>query len=94
MVPKELAHLFWDIDLTTFDPLAYPDYTIFRLLEYGDGNAFRWLGATFAEDDIRRVLRTERRLSPRSATFWALVYGIPKSEIAALGEEAIVRADA
>jgi hypothetical protein len=94
MVPKELAHLFWDIDLTTFDPRAYPDYTIFRVLEFGDENAIRWLRATFAEDEIRRVRRAERRLSPRSATFWALVYGIPKSEVAALEEETIVRAGA
>jgi hypothetical protein len=41
----------------------------------------------FAEAEIRRVLRTERRLSPKSANFWALVYGIPTEQIAAFREQ-------
>ena len=84
MVPKDLRALFWDVNAATFDPAAYPDYTIFRVLEYGDVDAVEWLRGLFPEDEIRRVLRFERRLSPKSATFWALVYGIPTDEIAAL----------
>ena len=84
MIPNELQTLFWDIDLAGFDPAAYPDYTILRVLEYGDVAAFEWLRTLFAEAEIRRVLQTERRLSPKSATFWALVYGIPAAEVAAL----------
>jgi len=87
MVPNGLHTLFWDINLTDFEPTAYPDYTIFRVLEYGDVAAFAWLRETFADDEIRRVLRTERRLSPKSATFWALVYRIPANQIAALHEQ-------
>ena len=33
--------------------------------------------ANFSEPEILRVLRAERRLSRKSANFWALVYGIP-----------------
>lgn len=84
MVPKELLSLFWDVDSATFDPAAYPDYTIFRVLEYGDVDAVEWLRGLFPEDQIRRALRLERRLSPKSATVWALVYRIPTGEIAAL----------
>jgi hypothetical protein len=84
MVPNELQTLFWDTNLHDFDPTAYPDYTIFRVLEYGDVAAFDWLGRTFADAEIRRVLRNERRLSPKSATFWALVYGLSTDEVAAL----------
>ena len=36
--------------------------------------------------DIRRVLKSERRLSEKSATFWALVYEVPSSEVAALNQ--------
>ena len=86
MVPNELQALFWDINLTDFDPVAYPDYMIFRVLEFGDVAAFRWLKLTFAEEEIRRVLKSERRLSPKSATFWALIYDIPEADIAALRE--------
>ncbi|MFZ3211212.1 MAG: hypothetical protein WA188_06820 [Terriglobales bacterium] len=84
MIPSNLQTLFWDTNLATFDPTAYPDYTIFRVLEYGDEPAVEWLRQTFSEAEIRRVLRTERRLSRKSANFWALVYGIPPGEVAAL----------
>ena len=84
MVPNTLQALFWDTDLSIFQPSAYPDYTIFRVLEYGDDEAIAWLRETFSPPEIRRVICTERRLSPKSATFWALVYGIPVVDVVAL----------
>src|SRR5450631_1257941 len=36
MVPNTLQPLFWDTNLSTFRPAAFPDYTAFRVLEYGD----------------------------------------------------------
>jgi len=86
MIPSDLQTLFWDTNLDTFTPKAYPDYTIFRVLEYGDDAAIAWLRETFSETEIRRVLRSEHRLSQKSATFWALVYGVPSREVAALEE--------
>jgi hypothetical protein len=84
MTPSHLQTLFWDTDVTNFNPEAYPEYTIFRVLEYGDEAAVGWLRETFHESEIRRVLCTERRLSPKSANFWALAYKIPSREVAAL----------
>ncbi len=84
MVPTHLQALFWDIDVTSFNPRAYPQYTIFRVLEHGDEAAVAWLRETFSESEIRTVLCTERRLSRRSANFWALIYKVPCGEIAAL----------
>jgi len=84
MIPSDLHGLFWDTDLNAFVPEAYPDYTILRVLEWGDERAVRWLQQTFPDAEVRRVLSTERRLSERSANFWALVYQMPHSEVAAL----------
>jgi hypothetical protein len=84
MVPSNLRSLFWDTNLDAFSPEAYPDYTIFRVLELGDDAAVTWLRQTFPEREILRVLSTERRLTPRSANFWALVYGLPPGQVAAL----------
>jgi len=84
MIPSNLQTLFWDTNLETFAPEAYPDYTIFRVLELGDEAAVEWLRKTFSEAEIRRVLSTERRLSEKSANFWALVYRVPSREVAAL----------
>lgn len=84
MLPNTLQPLFWDTNISTFQPASYPDYTILRVLEYGDDEAIAWLRTTFSASEIHRVVRTERRLSPKSATFWALIYGIPEAEVAAL----------
>jgi len=84
MIPRYLHPLFWDTNLENFRPKDHPDYTIFRVLEFGDQEALAWLRETFSEAEISRVLRTERRLSRKSATFWALVFGVPSREVAAL----------
>jgi hypothetical protein len=84
MIPNHLQTLFWDTNLDNFRPEAYPDYTIFRVLEYGDGPAVAWLRENFSESEIRRVLCTECRLSRKSANFWALLYKVPFHDVAAL----------
>ena len=66
------------------DLAAYPEYTIGRILENGDERAVAWLRDTFSRVAIEGVIRSERRLSRRSANFWALVYQIPREEVAAL----------
>ncbi len=84
MIPRHLYPLFWDVNPDAFEPRSHPQYTIFRVLEYGDGEAVAWLKQTFTEAEIKEVIRTERRLSRKSANFWALVYGIPAHEVKAL----------
>ena len=84
MIPSRLRTLFWDTDVETFATEKHPDYTIFRVLELGDDEAVAWLRETFPESEVRRVLQTENRLTEKSANFWALVYGIPSGEVAAL----------
>ena len=84
MIPQEIRVYFWDVNVETFDPVSYPQYTLGRLLELGDEKAVAWMRKTFTEAQIRDAVRTERKLSRRSANFWALVYGIPPGEVAAL----------
>lgn len=88
MIPEDLRPLFWDINLDNFIPTSYPSYTIARILEYGDDHAVAWMRQVFSEQDIQDVIRSERRLSRRSAHFWALVYRIPGEEVAALKQSA------
>ena len=84
MIPQYLHTLFWDTNLENFDPLAFPIYTIGRVLEYGNQDAIVWLKDTFSDTQIVEVVRMERRLSRRSANFWALVYGLSRDQVAAL----------
>ncbi len=62
MIPEVLRPLFWDANLDSFNPLAYPAYTIARILEFGDRDAITWLKGKFSEAQIVEVPRTESRL--------------------------------
>ncbi len=84
LTARYLRRFFWDVDFENFDPQEYPRSTIFRLLEFGDERAISWLRSQFTKEEIEKVVRSESRLSARSAGFWALVYGIPTEEVAAL----------
>lgn len=84
MISKHLSSLFWDTNVDNFDPTAYPRYTIERILERGEDEDVAWLLRVFTREQIQEVLRTDRRLSPRSANFWALVFNVPAPEVAAL----------
>jgi hypothetical protein len=75
---------FWDINTDDFNPHAYPQYTIGRILELGTDTAVTWMKATFSDDEIKNVIRGDRRLSPRSANYWALIYHITPEEVTAL----------
>lgn len=84
VIPQHLRSLFWDVDLDRFDPVAHPRYTIERVLEHGEEEDVAWLTRTFLRHQIQVVLRSDHRLSPRSANFWALVFEVPAHEVAAL----------
>lgn len=84
VIPHHLRALFWDVDPDGLDPTAYPVYTIERVLEHGNDDAIKWLRSTFSEAQIRDVLLTDPRLTPRSANFWALIFDIPITDVAAL----------
>lgn len=83
-IPTNLQHLFWDIKIETFNPLEYPEYTISRVLEFGNEEAATWIKGLFSESAIKKVIKTDKRLTPKSANFWALMFGIPLGEITAL----------
>ena len=84
MVPAFVKPLFWDTDTEVFDPEAFPCYTIARVLEHGTEQDVAWLLRVFRREVIADVLRTDSRLSPRSANFWALYFAVPLNQIAAL----------
>jgi hypothetical protein len=84
MIPSNLHLLFWEVNLDDFNPVAYPEYTIGRILELGDEDAVRWMKETFLEADIRRVIAIDRSLSRKSATYWASRYRMAPGEVAAL----------
>ena len=83
-VPKQFRHLFWDVDISTLQLVKHRKYIIIRVLEYGNEAASEWLKSKFSEKQIKEVIKSERRLSRKSATFWARIYHIPLSKVTAL----------
>jgi hypothetical protein len=75
---------FRDVNPDKLDFGRDSNYIIGRLLETGDVAAVRWMLATFDHDSIRRVLKTKRALSRRSAVFWRHFFSIPENEIICL----------
>jgi hypothetical protein len=84
MVPPHAHHLFWDTPLETFEPAEFPAYTIARALEHGTERDVAWVRDLLGDDAVRDVLRSDARLSRRSAHFWALCLGVPRDRVAAL----------
>lgn len=91
MIPNNLRSFFWDVDIASLDPRKYPDYVIGRILEQGTEEAVAWMKATFREEEIRKVISEDRHLSPKSATYWALIYDIPADRVAALSHVTVSR---
>ena len=75
-LPPYTYRYFWDIDPAQLDADGYPTYVLERLLEYGDLPSVRWMLEHFSRQEITNVLQISGRLSPLSANFWALYFGI------------------
>jgi Family of unknown function (DUF6922) len=91
MIPQHLRHFFWEISPDTLDPHEYGDYVIGRILELGTEEAVSWMKATFREEEIKKVIREDHRLSPKSATYWALMYDIPSEQVSVLSRQPVSR---
>lgn len=83
-VPVRFYPLFWDTVPQNLDTEKHKTCIIERVLEFGDEDAYRWLFVTYSDEEIAAVVRTSRRISPRTAGMMANFYGIPREEIACL----------
>jgi hypothetical protein len=84
MIPANIKLYFWDTDTEKLNPEDYPEYIISRVLEYGRPDAVRWVFDTFDEKLIRQTLKKNRVMSPKTAEFWRIFFGLRKDEISCL----------
>jgi hypothetical protein len=80
-LPRFLKPYFWDTDHAKVNARRHAVYIIERVLEYGDDRAIRWLQKNYSPEQIARVVRTSRVLSPNTANLWGLLLHIPRHEI-------------
>ena len=83
-LPQFLKPYFWDVDFAKLDYKKYSRFVLGRILEYGDKRAINWMQRNFTKGDIAGVLSRLRAVSPKSANFWALIYGIDRKKILCL----------
>ncbi len=80
-LPVEYRKYFWDIDIHELSVSRDSRFIIERLLEYGDKDAVFWLLHHYPREEIADVVRKSRRLSARSANFWAFFLNISREEV-------------
>lgn len=89
-VPKFLKKYFWDVDSDKLDIKAQSRDILTRLLEYGDEKAIIWMRKNFTKDEIADILFHLRAVSPKSANFWALIFGIDRKKVMCLQKHYLV----
>lgn len=80
-LPLSLSSYFWDVDPQAVDAERNATFIIERILEYGNTDAIRWLARAFSQKDIINTMTASRRLSPRSANLWAILYNVPREQL-------------
>lgn len=85
-IPQFARRYFWDVDARKLDANKYSTYVIERLLELGNTQTARWLLHRYSRREIIGVLKKTRALSRMSANFWAVYFGLPRSEIRCLSK--------
>lgn len=81
MLPKHISKYFWDLNPKKLSLERDKEFITERILEYGDTAEFSWLQKTYDKQEIIKVLKKSRRISPKTGNYFALYYNIPKQEL-------------
>lgn len=84
MLPKYLKKYFWDVDFSKLEKDKNPHFIIERILEFGDMKSIEWMKKSFPEGEIKKIVLSSRRLSPKSANFWRLMFDLDKNKVLCL----------
>lgn len=73
-------HLFWDVDLSTFDLDKYKEFMVGRVVEYGKLKDWELLKSLYGKDKIKEISLNLRSLDAVSLSFLATIFRIDKTE--------------
>jgi len=79
-LPETLRPYFWNCRFEELDTEKHRGAIIEQLAERGNIDALRWMLRTFTHNDIERILRQSRILSPHSRSFWSVYFHIDLSD--------------
>jgi len=80
LLPDHFSAYFWDTRFTGRELLDWPEHTIERVLGYGQWKDIRFLRKIVGDKAIRSVVKSSRRLSPRTVNLWTILLSISKRE--------------
>jgi hypothetical protein len=80
-IPENIKILLWDIRKDQILLGEHYQFIIERIMEYGDVGDIKWMESTFSKDKIIKTLKRSKRLSAKTANYFAIKYKISKSEI-------------
>ena len=80
LLPGRFRVYFWDTPFTGRELLDWPEHTIERVLEYGQWKDIRFLRGIVGDEAMRSVVKSSRRLSPRTVNLWTILLDISKRE--------------
>lgn len=73
-------HLFWDVDLATFDLEKHNIHMIQKVLEYGKMSDWNLLKVLYGLDKIKEVSLNLRSLDAVTLSFLSTIFNIDKTE--------------
>lgn len=87
----EIKRFFWDVDFSNLDKNKDRDFIVERLLEMGDEKSTNWLFSVYDKKAIREILKKSKKITPKSANYWALILEISPTEILCLKKRLLTR---
>jgi hypothetical protein len=81
LLPDHFSAYFWDTQFTGREFLDWPEHTIERVLEYGQWKDIRFLRGIVGDEAIRSVVKSSRRLSPKTVNLWTILLNISRREV-------------
>lgn len=73
-------HLFWDVNLKSFDLAKHKEQMVFKVLEYGLLEDWNLLKKLYGKDEIKRISLNIRSLDAVTLSFLSTIFNVDKSE--------------
>jgi hypothetical protein len=84
IMPKFFTNrCFWDVDIKKLDIQKNKDFIISRVLEHGILKDIHELKKEYSSEEIKKVVKNNKNISRKTATFWANILNIPLKEVKA-----------
>ena len=84
---KVLKDLFWDTDFNKIDSKKNASTVIERVLDFGDIGQIKVMFRYYNQEKVEQVLKTSKRLTAKSANFWADYFELQKKDVPCLSKQ-------